>query len=102
MVNITLNLPVEFLERLMFHVERIANAVERIAGPMVEYPPPKPYPATMWGTTSNAESIRIEEEERQEATGYGPSYQREIVARAAEARVKPKDDGTGNIADDLF
>jgi hypothetical protein len=101
-VNITVNLPEAFLTKLMFHVERIATAVERIAGPEIRIEPPKPYPATMWGTTSNAESIRIEEEERQEATGYGPSYQREIVAKAAAARAKPKDYGTGNSADDLF
>lgn len=92
MVNINVTIPAELLERFMFHVERIANAVERLAGPVIPAEPPKPYPSTMWGYTSNAESIRIEEEERLEATGYGRSYQRDLIARAATVRAEPQTD----------
>jgi hypothetical protein len=71
-VNVNIHVPAQFLERLTSAVERLATAAERIAGPVLQPPdPPKPYPPEMWETTTNAQRIEIEEEERREAVVSG-------------------------------
>ena len=78
-MNINLNIPPTSLERLLSALERIATATERIAGPVIEqHVETKPFAPELWGTSSNAQSRQIEEEDRWEAAGYGAEYQSKL------------------------
>jgi hypothetical protein len=88
-MNININIAPELVERLTFALERLANAAERIAGPIIPIEEPKPFDPTLWMESSNALSRQIEEEDRQEAIGYGPTYQSEIEERARTAQRPP-------------
>lgn len=89
-MNINLNIPIELVERIAKALEQIAYSAARIAGPDIKIEV-KPYPVEMWGSSSNAQSRQIEEEERREATGFGPSYERDLEARAGIARADRPD-----------
>ena len=82
-MNITLNVPESFLAEFMDCMRRIMMAAERVAGPPIVLDEPRPFAPTDWMESSNAYSRQIEEEESQEALGYGPSYQAEIVEQAS-------------------
>ena len=88
-MNITVNLPIELFERLASALESIARSADRIAGPVITSEAPKPFDPTLWMESSNALSRQIEEEERQETAGFGPSYQRDIESQAARAQRPP-------------
>ena len=93
-MNININIAPELVERLVFALERLASAAERIAGPIVPIEEPKPFDPTLWMESSNALSRQIEEEDRQEAAGFGPSYQRDLERQAVIRR----DNGPESIA----
>jgi hypothetical protein len=82
-MNITLNISPENIERLITAVERVATAAEHLAFPM-QVVEPKPYPATDWMESSNAQSRAVEEEERREEQGFGPAYERKLEAAAID------------------
>ena len=90
-MNITLNIPEGFLAEFMDCMRRITMAAERIAGPPIVLDEPKPFSSSDWMESSNAYSRQIEEEERQEALGYGPSYQDEIVEQASRRHADSAD-----------
>ena len=77
-MNINLTLPEGSIERLVSALERIALAAEKLAGPMIDYEAPKPFDRSLWGYSDNATSRQVEQDERREATGYGPDYERAI------------------------
>lgn len=98
-MNINITLPESFLSRYLSAIERLASAAERIAGPPVDpevvakQAEFKPYPPSMWETMTNAKLLSIEEEERQEALGYGSAYQQqfEAVAKQQRSTLSPDD-----------
>ena len=77
-MNINLTLPEGSIERLVSALERIASAAERIAGPPLPATEPQPFDRSLWGYSDNATSRQVEQDERREATGYGPDYERAI------------------------
>jgi len=99
-LNITL--PSDVVERLVLALERIADAVELIAGPVVPEPSFTPYPALDWQESSNAQSRAVEEEERREAQGFGPEYERKLEAAAISIlkRTGLEQPPRPNVADD--
>lgn len=84
-MNITLNIPAASFERLLNAIERVAIAAERLAGPVIEPIEPKPFSPDYWGTSSNVQSIQIEEEDHWAAAGYGKEYREKFEAQLSDA-----------------
>ena len=84
-MNINLNIPIALVERIATALERLALATERIAGPIIEPTQPQPFSPDYWGTSSTAQSLQTEEEDRWAAKGYDAEYQQRFVSALSDA-----------------
>lgn len=87
-MNLTINIPLETAERMARALESIADSLLRYVGPPLPVEPPKPYPRDYWGTTDPRDDMEHRELEKQEASGYGPTYKQQFD-KIAEQIIRP-------------